>query len=50
MPDGSLKYRIDILFPDRASAYEFGRRQGEIIIASDSSSGGTQTVCSRENS
>ena len=44
MPDGSLKYKIDILFPDKASANEFGRREGEIIIASDSSSGGTQTV------
>lgn len=30
--DGTLKYKIDILFPDRKSAYDFGRRQGQIII------------------
>ena len=48
MPDGSLKYKIDILFPDEKSAYDFGRRQGEIVIPNDSSSGGVQVASIQE--
>lgn len=48
MPDGSLKYKIDILFPDKKSAYDFGRRQGEIVIPNDSSSGGVQVASIQE--